>query len=397
MMSREAFPALITLAVAGVLFSAVSARPEAPRAGCLWDRDTLMHESLEAPRVMAAITGRFDRFPPLYYEMRLTRVTVELEANPKNMDLYDDAAVACDRLGRQDEAIAWMARKADQLATAHDAEHQYRSLANLGTFHAHRWIARGADRSDLADLYTAEDLIARAIELNPDAHFGRERYQLLAIRWLLEPPLETGVVPTIFEADPELVGYGSGWLGGSYLDRNGYADAAEGLAGLIVLGNAWNSPDIFAALRAALIDQGDASVAFLALQRAEELLADGRSSLYPTEGLELWEVTDSYLASTDHLDAYFVAARQEADDWHAAREAFLLTGLRSGRHPDTHADFWAAWTPTSAPPRPPGTRLSADAILRVWVAAALGVGAGLVGLLVAMMMRRRKAHAQPVG
>jgi hypothetical protein len=41
--------------------------------------------------------------------------------------------------------------------------------------------------NDRADLERARILITSAIEKNPDAHFGRERYQLLAIESLLDP------------------------------------------------------------------------------------------------------------------------------------------------------------------------------------------------------------------
>jgi hypothetical protein len=66
------------------------------------------------------------------------------------------------------------------------SQHRYRYLANLGTFHAHDWIRRPkeARNSDLASLRRAEELLRAAIELNPDAHFGREKYQLMAIEWL---------------------------------------------------------------------------------------------------------------------------------------------------------------------------------------------------------------------
>ena len=47
---------------------------------CLWDRDTPYHEAMEMPEVVAALTGRFPRNPPLYYRMRLDRVSAQLQA-----------------------------------------------------------------------------------------------------------------------------------------------------------------------------------------------------------------------------------------------------------------------------------------------------------------------------
>src|SRR3954469_5414044 len=84
-------------------------------AACLWDRDTPVDEAKGMPEVVAVLTGRFERNPPLFHEMRLARVTARLEDHPEDLDAYDDAGVACDRLGRGDEAIAWMEKKRARL------------------------------------------------------------------------------------------------------------------------------------------------------------------------------------------------------------------------------------------------------------------------------------------
>jgi tetratricopeptide (TPR) repeat protein len=160
---------------------------------CSWDSDTLRFEAEGLPDAFHAIVGRFERNPPLYYEMRLNRVTQGLEADPTQLALYDDAGVACDRLGRGDEAIEWMVRKRAQLAerevdSDRYTDHQYRYLANIGTFYAHRWFRNGADFDQLDDLEAAVRFIQDAIELNPDAHFGREKYQLMALEWVASKP-----------------------------------------------------------------------------------------------------------------------------------------------------------------------------------------------------------------
>ena len=162
-----------TLAVFAVACSLLAGVAHA----CLWDRDTLAAEAKGLPGITEIITGRFDRFPTLFYEMRLERVTAAIVSDPDNLGLYDDAGVACDRLGRSDEAIAWMERKLlvmDRLESegADVGEHRYRYLANLGTFLVHRWLKSGSDREDMTDVERSRELIAAAIELNPDAHFG---------------------------------------------------------------------------------------------------------------------------------------------------------------------------------------------------------------------------------
>src|SRR3954467_13072739 len=119
-------------------------------AACLWDRDTPADEAKGMPEVIAVLAGRFERNPPLFYEMRLARVTAYLQSHPEDLAAYDDAGVACDRLGRGDEAIAWMEKKREQLdrldASRPEVKEQwYRYHANLGTFLVHRWVRQGAD------------------------------------------------------------------------------------------------------------------------------------------------------------------------------------------------------------------------------------------------------------
>ncbi|MEM0983392.1 MAG: hypothetical protein AAGI17_05540 [Planctomycetota bacterium] len=333
---------------------------------CYWDRDTLRAEATGLESVIETITGRFDRFPPLYYEMRLDRISAIADEDLALSD-YDDAGVAADRLGRSDEAIAWMDRKRsalDELAEA-DVEHEYRYLANLGTFYVHRWIGGGADRDDLADLERSRDLIAAAIELNPDAHFGRERYQLLAIDWLIELPEPDASVPTIFDSAETLSESDSGELrmrfaGQDVLNRNGFGDAAEGVGGLIRLGAAWSSVDIHQALALALHDRGLGPVSLLAKLRVEELRENGEVSFHPAIAAEL----NGYYFAAGHgvyyeedVAAWFSEARDEADGWQMARNAYFMKRAALGRHPDTEPEFWEDWVSPSEPPEMPGNFL----------------------------------------
>lgn len=351
--------------VTGVLLLAVAAALLLPgtrtnELACLWDSDTLRAEAAGAPGMVETIVGRFDRYPPLYYEMRLERVAKELETDPTDLAAYDDAGVACDRLGRYDEAVAWMARKRRALDAAPDEEHEYRYLANLGTFHAHRWISSGADRSDLADIQRARDLIDQAIQLNPDAHFGRERYQLMALDWILRPPAREPLYDApsnILAADPSLgVHQGSFFLG--QLEGTDHAGAGEGLAGLVALGNAWNSFDVFFSLGGALQGGGDSSIAALAWFRAEEIANDGGRSLHPeydASGFEADRYARAHLSSAAPLERFYKEARAEADARHATRTAYITTRLKQGQHPDTHPAFFAAWVePSSMPEMPDG-------------------------------------------
>lgn len=352
-------------------------------------------EAKAFPGIEGVLTGHFERQPPRYYEMRLARVSGLLLKDPTNLDHYDDAGVACDRLKRSDEAIAWMDKKAAELAAAAPSpavkDHQYRYHANIGTFYAHRWFRSGAPRDRLDDLKRAEAKIARAIEINPDAHFGREKYQLAAIRWLLQPP----------EGDRYM----------SILDfmlKDGAEqfkakDAVNGLAGLVVLGDAWQSVDVHWALAQALSAHEDASLRELATLRMRELVADGRQSLDASfnpldepllDGVRAFQA-DAY--NMDQITDYFTRARDAANKWSDARWKYMNERFDRGEHPDTHAaTFWKDWHDETVWPALPNTRpLHLDRQRIANIAAALILGA--FGLLVYCLWRwrRRKKLAPP--
>jgi tetratricopeptide (TPR) repeat protein len=142
---------------------------------CLWDSDTLQMERLRFPGVLEIITGKFVRHSQAYYELRIKDRLKKLEAKPDDPALIDDLAVGYDKLGRYDEGITVLEKS---LAAEPD---RYETLANLATllFHAGR-------------LEESKQHVQRALEINPNAHFGREKYQLLLTEYVqqseLKPP-----------------------------------------------------------------------------------------------------------------------------------------------------------------------------------------------------------------
>lgn len=364
---------------------------------CLWDRDTLKEEAGSFPGLTEVITGRFERQPPRYYEMRLARVTASLAEKPGNLDELDDAGVACDRLGKNDEAIAWMAKKLEALKPLDPThpmvkDHWYRYHANLGTFYAHRWLRTGADKANTEDLRLAEENIARAIEINASAHFGREKYQLGAIQWLRSGPSAEGeyasFLRTVVEPDP---------LNTDRLILP--SDIVQGISGLIVLGDAWQSVDVFWALGAALEKRGDSSTALLAQLRLQELMGAGRKSLDPAFGEKVPDMRvdgvagryggEIYPEPRDEIHGYFKLARAEADAWNTKRWEFMEARFSEGKHPDTHPDFWEEWKEESSPPEIPDSMTSSDKAF----AAMCGI-AGVLVLACARYLIGRRARAR---
>ncbi|HZN33501.1 MAG TPA: tetratricopeptide repeat protein, partial [Pirellulaceae bacterium] len=171
----------LALACLLVVGSAVTA------LACLWDYDTLQMERLRFPGALEIITGKFVRHSKAYYEWRITDRKKKLESQPDDPALLDDLAVAYAKLGRPEEGIALLE---PTLASQPD---RYETLSNLGTllFFAGR-------------LEESKTHIRRALEINPDAHFGRERYQLLLTEYVQQSSLKDAGVMSTEERHPLL-------------------------------------------------------------------------------------------------------------------------------------------------------------------------------------------------
>ena len=120
------------------------------------------------PGVLELISGKFVRHSPAYYEWRIQDRTKRMRSPAENPELVDDLAVAFSKLGKHAEGIALL----EQVLQSHPD--RYESLSNLGTIH----MLAG-------DLKTGKDYIDRAIVINPEAHFGREKYQSLLADYFL--------------------------------------------------------------------------------------------------------------------------------------------------------------------------------------------------------------------
>ena len=308
---------------------------------CLWDYDTLAEEAEGNMDFVRVITGRFDRNPPLYFQMRLDRVAKELQKDPSKLDDYDNAAVACDRLSNDEEAVKWIEKKRAYM-TSHgltpktNPDDWYRYYANAGTFHAHLWFRHGAKSANIAEIKKGRDLIAKALEINPESHFGRERVQLMVMDWAIEGRSKTLADYLELKEDH---------------NTGDAAKDAKGLAGLVQLGNAWESVDTFAALQSRLSMARDGSLAHFAELRAQELIDHGAKSLSSVDAKNLLQYSRSHpMTSVESFnEGEFKRLRKEADAWQAHREEFMLARLKEGRHPDTDPQFWTGYTEKPAP------------------------------------------------
>jgi hypothetical protein len=135
---------------------------------------------------------RFPKHGPAHYEAR-DRITREALAalepdDPARLPLMDDLAAGLDRLGRPGEAVVVMrAKLAMQQGQGIEGRDLYTTYANLGTFLIHDAFAPAiAGDSDARGRF-AEGVafIRRSVEVNPEAHFGRERWQAAIAEFLL--------------------------------------------------------------------------------------------------------------------------------------------------------------------------------------------------------------------
>lgn len=127
---------------------------------------------------------RFPKHGPAYYAER-NRLTRERLAaldpdDPARFPLLDDLAAGLERLGHSAEAAEIIREKLDrQQAAGVTGRDLYTSYANLGTFLIHSSFgpAIAGDPAARARFEEGIGLIRQAIEVNPEAHFGREQWQ----------------------------------------------------------------------------------------------------------------------------------------------------------------------------------------------------------------------------
>ena len=151
--------ALLTIAL--LAFSGINL------SACLWDSDTLSQERRSTPDLAKAILGNTEeRADPEPLRKRITA----LKATPKQNDpaWWNDLAGAHIRLGETREAVALLESVLEKFPD------DYGIHANLGT--AYHLLGRYQE---------AEKEIARDLEINPDAHFGLEKYHLALLQYLV--------------------------------------------------------------------------------------------------------------------------------------------------------------------------------------------------------------------
>jgi|GEM_PF-2446623 len=126
--------------------------------------------------VLDLITGKFARHSKRFHRWRVRDRIKKLRKEPKNLGWYDDLAVSYDKLGKQKRALATI-RKKEKVKPG-----LYETYANMGTFFIHEAVFKRKTKSFPKGLR----YLNKAVEINPNAHFGREIYQILLVEHIIQ-------------------------------------------------------------------------------------------------------------------------------------------------------------------------------------------------------------------
>lgn len=371
MRHSHGMPRIVTCLIASLL-----------AAPCLWDTDTIDTELRGLPDALDLVTGRWHRHGEAYYRERVERLG---KATELSLADHDDLAVAYEKLGDQTAALDVMARKAERLAVTPDADHEYRRLANVGTFHAH------AGRYD-------EALVAlrAAVALNPAAHFGREKYQIAVIEIVQKAQTRPELLretSLLNQVEPGVD------LGFFYLFRGEGRrplpdEVYQGVAGMVRFGGR-DSALLFGLLGEVFLARGDLNLAWWALQRAIERGHPAseriRQSLRGLE--EHWR--DGFVPTNSRVAiptiGLYQKVRANADRWLATFQELEAAALLRGD--DVRSDAAVAALVAEADRRVP--RVSLPMSLGWWDSFFLVCLLAGVGGLVVQTVRARRRRAMP--
>jgi tetratricopeptide (TPR) repeat protein len=305
----------------------VAAAPSAH--ACLWDYDTFKEESLGKRELVQVLGGDLRRHSRAFYEAKVAYTRPMIEGGTAPKERYDDLAVALAKLGKLDEALAILDDKERRFPG------EYTTLANRGTFLGMK-----------GDLQGSLTIIKQAVARWPDAHFGREIFQVKLLELLLRAAKDPDLVRRENLLGLEMDVVRAGIAGTSYSKaKKRRASAApstpvppkavEALVGMIRFGEAHELPAAWAALGWALLWQGDTQLAIRAMRRAE-LLGDpsaggfGGAMAVILRDLRLAQeccpepghpgATSAWAVATKRLDREWAAGQAATAKWQAAEE-----------------------------------------------------------------------------
>lgn len=345
-----------------------------PLQAGIWDADRPDPESL--PSHYDVIAGRFDRFPAGFYEQRQLRAAEhikgiedfdlsderELESLCESLPVFDDAAVALFRLNQHGDAIILLDRKLHLIARIRDSRTATsrtqgdRGEANKAAVLFQRWLT--SSNPPEADLKAAREILK--VQVDADPFNSDARWSLLELDWHLSKPAWSARNDPVF---PNILGLTEASFRGEHNDsalaRAGIGGSLAFLARRIVYEDGWTNVDVMYAYSLALAVSGRDEESLFAWFRVCELIDAGANTSVanapaPKVLKRVMGVHVSDLEQKASAEKLYVEMRANADAWSTSRNSFLEAALAEGRHPDTDASFWTAWSLNDPAPQQPG-------------------------------------------
>ncbi len=387
---------------------------------CLWDTDTLSAERREMPGVLELITGKFVRHSADYYHWRIADRLEKLDASPDDLLLLDDLGVGYDKTGEHDLAIQ-TARRALNL----DPD-RYETHANLGTFLIHdRQLKQGLVH------------IKRAIEINPDAHFGREVIQQYLVEyvslvwngtprrlplirvleeeftWINRGEVEGSAIPETSQDRLRIsryiripAGFGARGFAAYILEQengnpNAVEEAIRGITGMMRFGH-YDSPILLEALADLLTARASTQETHRHLA-ARAYLKASYSVSDPETKAAYRKLADQVLVpqlrsgsneelSLEELEARFALERNEAEQWYEGLVLQEASWIQSGV--DVDQAFTRHFVEEPPPIHSPERNTFPSSVLEVWnLFFLLILGVPLLVIVVSVVRRSRLKRA----
>jgi tetratricopeptide (TPR) repeat protein len=362
---------------------------------CLWDSDTLDNELRGLPEAFDLVVGRFHKHSDAYYQARVDAILGNWSKSvaPTYAE-FDDLAVAYEHLGQRDLAIEVMSEKALLLKSAPDEEHQYRCYANLGTFYAHA-----------GDFERGLQNLRKAIAINPNAHFGRESFQIELIEYVAAasadselwsqssflryagyalPPFIGVDVPRMAESDPRRVSRERSEV--RELSRD---DAWKAMAGMVRFGGL-EGAELYRSLGELFLSSHDLHLAWWSFGRAVER---GHPAAGVIQGIRNsieshWREANGHNGQQMQVptDSDYEAVRSAADKWLEAFQELESEAIAQGD--DVASDAVLKRLLADSTIRVPAPVLGAGMSGRV-LTLLFGLAMGAMIILLAIMRRRR--------
>ena len=225
-------------------------------------------------------------------------------------------------------------------------EQWYSCYVNLGTYLAMQSTEAKDHSQRMAQLALSHTNLAQAILFMPNHDGGIAEHQMHIV---------VGMIRSI-SAD-----FDSRWDKAvplkDFLELADSDNKAKllGLCGLIVLGDAWQSVDMFSALSQTVWRSSwKQNVSYLADMRCAEMIDQGHNSLMPgaPKGNALKEELQLFsqqVHQENQIKSLYPKLRTEAEAWQKARTVYMMVRLKAGRHPDTDPTFWNDYHKTPPP------------------------------------------------